>query len=293
MQLISALFFWLLVFLIRLLPFRLLYVFSDFLSVFLYRIIGYRKEVVKQNLRNSFPEKNSREIDLLVKLSYRNLSDILLEGLKGFTMSPEKDEDRFKLQNPQFLEPYKKRHQNLLMVTAHYGNWEWGSLFLPNQMNFDHLLVLYKPLKNKYLDNHLRKHREHFGLVIRSIYKTAEAFSELMSKETIFTLVADQSPSNLQRAYWTYFLGQPTAFLHGVEHYARLYNLPVIYLDIQRKKRGFYELTLSSLVEEPLKFKEGEITSLYAEKMEEIIRRKPQDWLWSHKRWKHKPPSVS
>jgi len=293
MQLISVLFFRLLVFLTGLLPFRLLYVLSDFTTFLLHRVIGYRKKVVKHNLGISFPEKEAKEINRLVKLSYRNLSDILLESLKGFSMHPEKDMKRFKLLNPQFLDQYKEQHKNLLMVTAHYNNWEWGSLFLPNQMSFDHVLVLYKPLKNRCLDRYLRKHREHFGLVIRSIYETAESFAELMDKQSVFTLVADQSPSNISRAYWVDFLGRPTAFLHGVEHYARLYDLPVIYIDIQRKKRGFYELTLSSLTDEPLKLKDGEITSLYARKMEEIIRQKPQDWLWSHKRWKHQPPSAS
>jgi len=291
MQLISALFFWLLVFVIRLIPFRLLYVLSDFMAFVLHRVFAYRKEVVTENLKACFPEKDASEINQLIRLSYRNLSDILIEGIKGFSMNPQKDQKRYQLLNPELLEKYQQQHKDIMMVTGHYSNWEWGSLFLPTQMHYDNLLVLYKPLKNKYLDHYLRKHRERFHMAIRSMYHTPKAFAEFRNRQTIFTLVADQSPSNVSSSYWINFLGRQTAFLHGIEHYTRLYDLPLVYLDIQRKKRGFYELELSLLTEEPLTLSDGELTTLYARQLEKVIRQKPEDWLWSHKRWKHQPPS--
>ena len=176
------------------------------------------------------------------------------------------------------------------MVASHYANWEWGSYFLTRLMPFENIIVLYKPLKNKYLDRYMLRKRESKGLFIRSILETSKVFDEFKNRPTIFTLVADQSPSNPTRSFWVDFMGQKTAFLHGVEHYARKYELPVVYLDIQRVKRGYYNLKLSLLTDEPNRLSEGEVTARYAAKLEEIIRNKPEDWLWSHKRWKHQWP---
>ncbi len=287
MQFISAIFFWIFVFLTKFLPFRLLYVLSDGVAFLLYRVIGYRKKVVFQNLQMVFPEKDKHEIKRIVRLSYRNLSDIFLESLKGFTLQPEKQIKRYKIINPEFLKAYADKQQSVIMTAGHYGNWEWGSYFLTLQVPFFNILVLYKPLKNKMIDAYMRKRRESTGLAIRSILETSKVFEEFKTQPTIFTLVADQSPSNPARSHWVDFLGRPTAFLHGVESYAKQYNLPVIFLDIQRVRRGYYELELSPLTNDSQSLDEGGITALYARKMEDVIRKKPEDWLWSHKRWKH------
>jgi len=290
MQFISAIFFWVFVFFTKFLPFRLLYVFSDGVAFLLYRVIGYRKKVVFQNLQMVFPEKDKHEIKRIARLSYRNLADIFLESVKGFTLQPEKQVKRYKIINPEFLKAYADKRQSVIMTAGHYANWEWGSYFLTLQIPFFNILVLYKPLKNKMIDAYMRKRRESTGLAIRSILETSKVFEEFKTLPTIFTLVADQSPSNPTRSHWVDFLGRPTAFLHGVESYAKQYNLPVIFIDIQRVRRGYYELELSPLTNHPQLLAEGDITTLYAQKMEAVIRKKPEDWLWSHKRWKHQPP---
>ncbi len=287
MQFISAIFFWVFVFLTKFLPFRLLYVLSDGVAFLLYRVIGYRKKVVFQNLQMVFPEKDKHEIKRIVRLSYRNLADIFLESVKGFTLQPEKQIKRYKIINPEFLKTYADKQQSVIMAAGHYANWEWGSYFLTLQIPFFNILVLYKPLKNKMIDAYMRKRRESTGLAIRSILETSKVFEEFKTLPTIFTLVADQSPSNPARSHWVDFLGRPTAFLHGVESYAKQYNLPVVFLDIQRVRRGYYELELSLLTNDSQSLDEGEITARYARKMEDVIRKKPEDWLWSHKRWKH------
>jgi KDO2-lipid IV(A) lauroyltransferase len=290
MQFVSALFFRLMVFLFWLLPFRLIYILSDGFAFLLHHVFRYRFGVVRSNLRRAFPEKDDSEINRLVRLSYRNVADIFVESIKGFTLHPEKQVKRYKLINPEFLKPYAEKQQSVMMTAGHYGNWEWGSYFLTLQIPVFNILVLYKPLKNKMIDAYMRKRRESTGLAIRSILETSKVFEEFKTQPTIFTLIADQSPSNLTRSYWVEFMDQPTAFLHGVESYAKKYGLPVVFLDIQRVARGYYELELSLISDNPNALAEGEITALYAHKMEEVIRKKPEDWLWSHKRWKHQPP---
>lgn len=289
MQYLSALFFQLAVFLLRLMPFRLMYLLADGLAFLLHHVVGYRRNVVVSNLRMAFPEKNETEIRRLARLSYRNLADIFLESVKGFSLSPEKQVHRYKILNPEFLQTYANQQQSVIVAAGHYANWEWGSYFLPLQISYFNILVLYKPLKNKIIDAYMRKKRESTGFITQSIMDTAKVFEDFKLKPTLFTLVADQSPSNPNRSYWVNFLGRPTAFLHGIEMYARKYNLPVIFLDVQRVKRGYYELEFSPIVEHPQSLAEGEITARYARKLEEVIRKKPEDWLWSHKRWKHQP----
>ena len=278
------------IFLIGLIPFRVLYVISDFLHFVLYRIVGYRRKVVEENIRQSFPELSVTEQKKLVGLSYKNLADIITEGIKAFTMSDKQTVARYKFINPEFLKPYIEAGKSVILLPAHYGNWEWGGLSIPLQLDNKHVIVLYKPLSNKFADRLIKKNRSRTGLFMGSIYETARLFKNYVAQTAAFFLLADQSPANVSRSYWINFLGLETAFLHGPERYARLYRLPVIFVDIQRVKRGYYEIEFSLLTDNTASLPEGEITVRYARKLEDIIRKKPENWLWSHRRWKLKKP---
>ena len=276
------------IFLIGLIPFRVLYIISDFLRFVLHRVVGYRKKVVEENIRNSFPGLSVAEQKKLVNRSYKNLADIFVEGIKGFTISDKQVVARHKFINPEFLTPYTEAGKSVILLPAHYGNWEWGGLSIPLQLDNKHVIVLYKPLSNKFADRLVKKNRSRTGIFMGSIYETARLFKNYVVQTTAFFLLADQSPTNVSRSYWTNFMGRETAFLHGPERYARLYQLPVIFVDIQRVKRGYYEVGFSLITDNPASLPEGEITALYARKLEEVIRKKPENWLWSHRRWKLK-----
>ncbi len=278
------------IFLIGLIPFRVLYVISDFLRFVLYRVVGYRRKVVEENIRNSFPALSEAEQKKLVSRSYKNLADIIVEGVKAFSMSNKQAVARYKFINLEFLSPYKEAGKSVILLPAHYGNWEWGGLSIPLQFDYNQAVVLYKPLSNKFADRMVKKNRSRTGIFMGSIYKTAKLFQTYVSQTSTFFLVADQSPSNVARAYWTTFMGQETAFLPGPERYSRLYNLPVIFVDIQRVKRGYYEIAFSLITDNPASVPEGEIMARYARKLEDVIRKKPENWLWSHRRWKHEKP---
>ncbi len=274
-------------FLIGMLPFWVLYLLSDFLRFILYNIIGYRKAVVVKNLKDSFPEKSEAEIKRLAHLSYKNLADVTVESFKGFTMSDKQIVARHKVIKPEMLDQFSDAGRGVILLPNHYGNWEWGAMSPSLQFEHD-VVALYKPLSNKYIDRFVRENRSRTGAFLGSIYKTAEIFEERKDNITAYVMASDQSPSNAKKSIWINFLGRETAFLHGPEMYARKYNMPVVFVDIQRVKRGFYTMDLTIISDQSSDTKAGEITTRYVHLLEEVIRKKPENWLWSHKRWKLK-----
>jgi KDO2-lipid IV(A) lauroyltransferase len=193
---------------------------------------------------------------------------------------------RHKVINPEVLDKFNTAGRSVIGTPCHYGNWEWGSVSGSIQLPQSYV-VFYKPLGNKWIDKFARWSRAKFSSQLVSIFNTQSVFQEHALQNSIFIMAADQSPSNTKKAYWVNFLGKETAFLHGPEDYARQYNLPVVFVDIQRVKRGFYELKLEIITENPTELEVGEITQRYAKRLETAILNKPENWLWSHKRWKH------
>lgn len=285
MKLILTIAFLFFVLFIGILPFSVLYLFSGLVYFILLHVSRYRKEIVKQNLISTFPDLNQNEIEKLIRLFYKNLSDILIEGIKSFTMSHTQINKRHHILNPEILDPYFEQGKSIIAVTGHYANWEWGSLSAGLQSNYN-IVAFYKPLSNKWIDMFLRWSRSRFGTTLASISETTTTFEKFKSKKTIFIMAADQSPAKTEKAIWVDFLGKDTAFLHGPEKHAINNNYPVFYVDIQRKKRGYYTLELSCLVENPAGIPENEITRKFGKRLETTIKAHPENWLWSHRRWK-------
>ena len=274
-------------FFIVIIPFWLLYFFSDILRFFLERVIKYRKLVIKQNLSLCFPDLSGKEINRIVHLSYKNLSDVTMEGIKAFAMTDKQIISRHKILNPEVIEEFFNLNRSVISVPCHYGNWEWGASSPSLQLSKE-IYVFYKPLSNIYIDRYIRNIRAKSGSNLVSIYHTAKVFDRNADKVVGYVMAADQSPSNSRRAYWVDFLDRETAFLHGPEYYARKYDIPIVFINIQRVNRGYYELTCSVIADNPKNTAEGEITTRYAKKLEEAILIKPENWLWSHRRWKLK-----
>jgi len=279
-------------FLLSLMPFRLLYFLSDGIYFLLYRVVRYRKRVVFNNLRNSFPEKSDKELKIIARKFYHHLSDVLVESMKAFTMKEEDVVKRYEYENTEFLDELYRQGKSVICVGGHYNNWEWAGIASGTQLK--HLPVgFYKPLTNKLVDDYVQKTRVRGRSLLVSISNTSAVFSKDYGEPAIFYMVADQSPSNARLAYWVQFLNRDTATLHGPEKYARLYNLPVVFAFPRKIKRGHYKLKFIMLVEDPSKTKTGEITQIYMSALEKIIREKPEYYLWSHRRWKHKRNSEN
>jgi KDO2-lipid IV(A) lauroyltransferase len=291
MQSVVYILFRLVIIIASIIPFRILYFLSDITCFILYRIIRYRRKVVLDNLRKSFPEKSKEEIEKLTGKFYHFLTDLLFESLKGMSLGKDEIEKRHHYINPEVINRYLDQGTSVLGIMAHYGNWEWGAFSGAGSFH-GQMLAFYKPLQNKIIDRYVVKHRARFNCRLSSISDTFFTFRRCQNQKVVYFMVADQSPSNLRRSYWFDFLHQDTAFIHGPENYSRMYNLPVVYIDIRRTGRGFYQVSFSLLTDQPASLPEGEVTRLYKEKLESVIEKEPAYWLWSHRRWKRRRSDI-
>ena len=271
--------------LFRFIPFGVLYRLSNGLAFLLFRVIGYRKKVVLDNLKRVFPDKTDVEIDQIARLSYRNLTDLTLETLKGFSMSKAEIERRCPCLNPALVNAYLNRGQSVIISGSHYNNWELACLSIPNGFHAPAITV-YKPLTNRIIDRYFNQNRARGGMQMVNMEAVFSAMRKRRAETAAWMLVSDQSPSSRKSAHWVNFLGQDTASLPGVDLLARKFDFPVLYFHIERVRRGFYQLTYEELWPKPSEASEMDITRAYTHRVEREIYARPENWLWSHKRWK-------
>lgn len=270
----------------RIVPFIVLYGFSNMCYWLFYHCIPYRKKVIRQNIERSFPGLSSSDQAMIIKGFYRNLCDILLEGIKGFTMAEKDLRKRYVFVNPEVMNDLYDQGKDVVSVGAHYANWEWGIMAAPFQLKH-RLLAFYTPLTNKYIDTYMRRSRKKWGTELVSNREVKGIIDAKNDEPVTYFFGADQSPGNPKGAHWMEFLNQDTACMKGAEFFARRYHLPVVYYDVQRVRRGYYTVTLKVLENDPVNTNSGEITENYMHTLEGIILKKPEDYLWSHRRWKH------
>ncbi len=269
------------------LPYRILYIVSDILYVLLYRIFKYRKKVVLENLSNSFPEKTYEQKMLICSTFYKHLCDIMVETIKGFSVSKIALKKRSSLHYPDGMIKNLQTGKSVIVAAGHYNNWEFAALAIPLYLNFP-VVGLYKPLTNKFLNHKITHSRSKTGINMISIKDIDQYFLKHKHTPTIYLFLTDQSPSNPNNAYWLPFLNQQTPVLKGVEKYSVLYDYPVYYGEIQKSSRGKYDLYIDLITETPQNMQTTEITRLHTQRLENTIVKNPSYWLWSHKRWKHK-----
>lgn len=277
-------------FLISITPFFLLYLLSDFCSIIMQYIMRYRLKTVTVNLRNSFPEKNYAEIKGIIRRYYKHLCDIFIESIKGFSMNTNQLLVRYICLNPDDTYDYYSKGKDIIIAMSHYANWEWGTQ-VASKYFMHNVITFYKSISNKYFDNYMQKYRMQHDIKLRSINKIRLLHTSKKEKPKAYFLVGDQRPAKVKKAFWLKFLNQDTACVHGIESYAKLNDLPVFYADVQRTRRGYYLVELMEISKNSGNTQHGEITEKYMKKLEEIIEKKPEDWLWSHKRWKFKKPN--
>ena len=270
------------------LPFSVLYLLSNGLYYLFYYVFGYRLKTVSTNLKNAFPDKSAPERKRIAKEFYRYLADLIVEIIKMKNISKEQITKRMFLQNPELIHHYFDSNRSIILVTGHYGNWEWG---IPRiALVSDHpSLIIYKPLNNKGFETIFNNMRTRFGGIMVPMKSTLRKIIEYKSEPHASVFLSDQTPTSTGSDYFIDFLNQPTLAFKGIEKIARKTNFPIVYCHIDRVKRGYYQAKFTTLVEHPKDLKENEITLLHNKFLEKIIEKKPELWLWSHKRWKHKP----
>jgi Kdo2-lipid IVA lauroyltransferase/acyltransferase len=260
-------------YLLSLLPMRILYIISDVIYLIVYHVVGYRKKVVMHNLEIAFPEISNEQRVKIAKAFYHNLLDSFIETIKLVSASQRFLEKRVTA-NWEILDPLFKTGRSCQLHLGHTFNWEWGHHVLGNRTNAAMEKLMY----------HLRVRHGNKFIAAGSMSREKET---LKDSQYLLGLVADQSPGNLTNAYWMNFFGRPTGFVSGPEKGARAGNLPVLFTHIVKPKRGYYHGHFEVACENPNTLKEGELTLLYARYMEKVIRKNPEMWLWSHRRWKH------
>jgi Kdo2-lipid IVA lauroyltransferase/acyltransferase len=275
-------------YLLSLLPFWFLYLIADVLFFVVYHVTGYRKKVVRDNLRNSFPEKTDAERLVIEKKYFRYLADLIVETVKMITVSKSTIRKRITATNPEVLDSYLAQGRSIITALGHYGNWEIANLGMSIHTG-KKLIVVYKPLTNITFDQFFIRMRSRFGALLIAMKNIVRVVVQHKNEITITALVADQTPVQHEATYFTTFLNQPTAFFLGIEKLAKLTNPVVLFCDVQCVKRGNYSCTFIPLTDNPKETAPYEITQAYVKYLEIMIRRAPEYWLWSHRRWKFKP----
>jgi len=279
-------------YLISLLPLSVLYLFSSFMYFIWYHVIKYRRSVIRQNLKNAFPHKTEEERRVIERKYYRHLSHLMAENVKLATISREelKRRVRYEPESVAFLNELHRQGRSIMIVMAHTGNWEWAGAAFP--LYQDHqVITAYRPLRNKAFDWFMLKIRSRTGNIITPMKVLPREMLKLRKTVTATALIGDQNPP-INNAFWVYFLNQETPFYKGTEVLSRKFDYPVVWGNVKKAGRGYYDVVLELITDKPDSFeKEGILTALHASYLERDILEQPECWLWSHRRWKKSRPA--
>jgi KDO2-lipid IV(A) lauroyltransferase len=273
-----------LLYFLSLFPLRALYLLSDLFYFLIYYVVGYRKQVVLYNLGIAFPEKTGEERRRIAKKFYRNLTDFFVETIKLFSASDRFLEKRF-VADFSVFDKLNEQGKKCQVHLGHNFNWELGHLASVPHLKLKALGV-YMPLTNKVFDRIFRKLRIKTGAYMLPATNMRTALLPFRHEPFALLLVADQSPPNPQNGIWVNFFNRPTPFVRGPENGARGGDLPVVFCHVLKVKRGYYKGYFTLAEENPASLAKGELTKKYARFLEEKMREQPDNWLWTHKRWK-------
>lgn len=273
-----------LLYLLSLLPLRVLYLLSDFAYVVIYHLMGYRKDVVLKNLSIAFPHKTEKEKLGIAKGFYKNFCDTFIETIKFVTADEAFFKKRFVANDAGVMELYKSG-QSVQYHLGHNFNWELANCAYPFFTPYK-ILVVYLPLKNKAIDRLFRNIRSKNGSNLIAATNFKNDFAPHRDSQYLIGLIADQTPAVPSNAYWIEFFGRPTPFVRGPEKSARRNNLPVVFYHFTKTGRGYYQGHSYIATLNPRELPEGQLTKMYAAFLQDVMQANPEMWLWSHRRWK-------
>ncbi|WP_339704887.1 lysophospholipid acyltransferase family protein [uncultured Kriegella sp.] len=287
MQLLVFILVYPLLWLISILPHRMFYGFSDFVFFMVYHVVGYRKEVVQANLVLVFPEKSLDEIKEIQKKFYKHMCDMFLEMVKTMNLSKAEVKKRYHLTNLEEFQEIEKE-KTVLVVCAHYANWEWN-VSINNYVDTKGYAV-YQKIGNKYFDAFIKKVRARWNTTLITTSETPKTVirNKKNGIKSGYGMVSDQSPQVSRAQYWSEFMGVTVPIYNGAESLARKLNLAVVFLKVSKVKRGYYQATFIPITLEGKNTEKNEITDRFLRLTEQQIRERPEHYLWTHRRWKHR-----
>ena len=276
---------------LSLLPHRVLYLISDIMCFVVQHIIAYRKAVIVRNLKNSFPNSSDQEIKEYTNKYYHHLCDLIVESIKNISISNEELLKRFSFTNLELLDELYAKKKSVVVMGGHYGNWERYALAI-SALSQHKQLAIYKPFKNKFLNQKIKQIRQRFGAQMISMMMTKKYFLKDPEILKCITFGLDQWTPSPKKAYWSTFLHQDTSFYQSAEILAKEYDWAVVYCGLDKYKRGHYRGTFEVLTDQAPDTDEGELTEAFIRRLEANIKQDPPYWLWSHRRWKKTKAEV-
>lgn len=276
------------IWLISMLPFRVLYAISDGVYLLIYYVVGYRKKVVLENLKLAFPDKPDKELIIIQKKFYRHFVDIFVEMIKSFTVSKEEVYKRYKFTNIDFFDELYKDGKSAILTGPHYANWEW-IMSLDSFVKYKGYAAFTK-VENPYFNEKVLKSRIKFGT---SLILTSKIIAEIKNNQKLniqamYGLLSDQSPQLSKTFYWREFFGVKVPIHSGAEMLAKRFDMNMVYIETKKIKRGYYETSFSLITDDAKKYPNYELTDIFIEKVEKQIRNQPEYYFWTHKRFKHR-----
>ncbi|MBD3583045.1 lysophospholipid acyltransferase family protein [Flavobacterium selenitireducens] len=274
--------------LISILPFRLLFALSDGVYFLVYRIAGYRKKTVRRNLKMAFPNLSDKERKAIEIKFYHHLCDMFLEMIKTMSMSHAEMEKHFRFTNPELFLEMQAKGKSIMMYASHYGTYEW--IISVNYHTDNPGFAVYKRIRNVHFDKLVRKIRSRFKAHLITTKETVPTIihNRAAGISTVYGLVSDQSPKASSIQHWTTFMGIETPVHIGAELLAKRYDMIAMNLRVESVKRGYYECTYEVLAENPRDVPNFQISEDFMNRLEKQIRKAPELYLWTHKRWKHR-----
>ena len=288
MQLLAYILIYPILWIVSMLPFRILYFVSDLLYILMYYVIGYRKKVVKENLNLVFPNKSEAELRIVLKRFYHHLCDMIVESVKSMNISIDSMKSRYKFNNLDIITDYEKQNKSIILMCAHYGSWEW--IFILQTYTTHRSYAIYKRLQNKYFDRLVKSIRARYNSYLITTKETFSVMEEARKKGILSMsgFASDQSPKKDKARYWADFMGINVPVHTGAEALAKKLDMPIVFFSVKRMKRGFYEATFQTLADKPKSFKDYDITDRFLKLVEAQINEAPEYYLWTHNRWKHR-----
>ena len=275
------------IYLIASIPFSVLYIFSDFIRWIVYHIIGYRKKIVRFNLRKAFPDKSDEDLKWIEKRFYKHFCDITLEAFKSFKMSSSEMQKRMIFKNMEILTQFEKENRSAIIMCGHYSSWEW-MLSVGYHMQSPGYGI-YTPIMNPYFSELIIKIRKIHQAELLSRYGAIESIKKRHQEGEIavYGFASDQSPRPKPKSYWRTFLGVKVPVFVGAELVAKEFDFGVVYAKINRVKRGFYEVDFELITDTPKETRLNKITDTFTEWLEQDVYCDPTQYLWTHNRFKH------
>lgn len=265
----------------------LLYARSDFYFFLVYHVAHYRRKVVRENLLCSFPEKDLKEIKAIEKRFYHNLCDLAVETFKVKRMTTDDIKKHVFVTNPELVDALSDKQKSFFFAIPHSGNWEWFGKWMTTLAGYRHEAI-YKQAHNPDFDRYILDLRTQMPVEMLESNVAFRALAKQSDTKNAVLILADQSSFGNESDYWNVFLNQETCWFTGLERMSKFLDYAVVFVDMRRVGRGQYEVTLHTITETPKETEKGYIMEQYSQHIERFIKANPDNWLWSHKRWKHK-----